>query len=585
MPGLGNPPLSRIQVKMLISKHSFPILLIASGTFAAAQELVAPEAIPFPMESVMVTQPGVLEFELDAALLDLLTTLEDVTLLGTLLPSGQTVDLNLRRLDFDPTTVGVQVDGAPSIFDPKDLTLWKGDVVGLRGSHVFLALSSHGTYGWINDGLEYTHISAMPGVNGSWASARGRMYSSRALAASGTQSGPLNCAIDELQGGPSGPFISSGAIGDPMPGAAPILELKMAVETDFQLYKKWSNLQAEETYVMALLGAVSDRYQQQIEVKITFPYVQFWNKVNDPWTSQDSGGGSVDLLYEFRDAWAGKIPAGAKLAHFLSGANLGGGVAWLGVLCNSSYGFAVSGNINGGVTFPVTQGSNTWDFFVMAHETGHNVGSPHTQDWCPPLDLCVSNCTGQTQCTNQGTNMSYCHLCGGGMNNITTFFHPTAVTLMRNAAVNSCLPVHDPGTPVVLFADDFESGNLISGGWTVRRTKVRTGAAHLSTFGARIRQKGKITRTIDTTGHTKIVLQYWRKTKNYDATEKLLIRWFDGAKWRTLERTTANSWGVLTYDLPVGAENNPNFAIRFKSKADLGNERGDVDSIVVTGSL
>jgi len=570
---------------MLISKHSFPILLIASGTFAAAQELVAPEAIPFPMESVVVTQPGVLEFELDAALLDLLTTLEDVTLLGTLLPSGQTVDLNLRRLDFDPTTVGVQVDGAPSIFDPKDLTLWKGDVVGMRDSHVFLALSSHGTYGWIFDGHEYTHISAMAGANGSWASARGRMFSGRALAMVGTQSGPPGCASDEVRGGPAGPFIVRDDIGDPMPGAAPILELKMAVETDFQLYKIWNNLQAEETYVMALMGAVSDRYLEQIEIKVTFPYMQFWTTVNDPWNSQDGGGSCTDILYEFRAAWAGNIPAGGKLAHFLSGSGCGGGVAYLDVICNSSYGFAVSGNISGGVDFPVTQGSNTWDFFVVAHESGHNVGSPHTQDYCPPLDKCVANCTGQIQCTNQGTNMSYCHTCSGGMNNITTYFHPTGVDLMRNEANNSCIPVYDPGTPVTLFADDFESGDFTSGGWIAKRADVRPAAAHLSNFGARIRKKGKIQRTIDTTGYSKIVLRYWRKTKNYDAKEKLLVRWYDGSKWRTLENTQATDWGVLTYNLPAGAENNPNFAIRFKSKADEGKERSDVDSVLVTGSL
>lgn len=570
---------------MRISRSSLPFLLVASGSFAAAQELPTPEAIPFPMESVTVTQTGVLEFQLDVALLDVLTTLEEVTLLGTLLPSGQTVDLNLRRLDFDPTSVGVHVDGMPSTFDPMDLTLWKGDVVGMPGSHVSLALSSHGTYGWINDGVEYTHISSMPGANGSWASARGRMYSSRALSAAGTQSGPPGCASDELRGGPAGPFIMRDDPGGPMPGAAPILELKMAIETDFQLYKIWNNLQAEQTYVIALLGAVSDRYLQQVELKVTYPYVQFYTGINDPWNSQDNGGSCLDILSEFRGAWAGKIPANANLAHFLSGSGCGGGVAYLGVICNSSFGFAVSGNINGGVTFPVTQGSNTWDYFVVAHESGHNVGSPHTQDYCPPLDKCVSNCTGQTQCTNQGTNMSYCHTCNGGMNNITTFYHPTAVILMRGEAEGSCLPVYDPGTPVVLFSDDFESGSFAAGGWIHKRARVLSQAAHTSNFGARIRKKGKIERTIDTTGYTKIVLQYWRRTKNYDAKEKLLIRWYDGAKWRTLENTQSVGWGVLTYNLPVGAENNPNFAIRLKSRADSGKERGDVDDIVVTGSL
>jgi hypothetical protein len=145
------------------------------------------------------------------------------------------------------------------------------------------------------------------------------------------------------------------------------------------------------------------------------------------------------VLTEFRDAWAGNIPAGAALGHMLSGASLGCGVAWLDVLCNQQYGFSLSCCLNGGLTFPVSQGNNTWDFFVVAHELGHNFGSPHTHDYCPPLDHCAANCDGTTQCTNQGTNMSYCHGCAGGMNNITTYFHPTVVGVMRTEAEASCL--------------------------------------------------------------------------------------------------------------------------------------------------
>ena len=80
--GEGSQPF-RNQVTMLRSKYSLPVILLASGTFATAQELEAPEAIPFPMESVTVTQPGVLEFQLDLPLLEVLTTLEEVMLLGT----------------------------------------------------------------------------------------------------------------------------------------------------------------------------------------------------------------------------------------------------------------------------------------------------------------------------------------------------------------------------------------------------------------------------------------------------------------------------------------------------------------------
>jgi len=92
--------------------------------------------------------------------------------------------------------------------------------------------------------------------------------------------------------------------------------------------------------------------------------------------------------------------------------------------------------------FPVQQGPLTWDFFVFAHETGHNFGSPHTHDFCPPLDQCAAPgpCHTNQICTDQGTNMSYCHGCPGGMNNITTYFHPVVAALMRERAKSSCLP-------------------------------------------------------------------------------------------------------------------------------------------------
>mgnify|MGYP002526217732 CR=1 FL=1 len=276
------------------------------------------------------------------------------------------------------------------------------------------------------------------------------------------------------------------------------------------------------------------------------------------------------------------------MAHFLSGANLGGGVAWLGVLCNTTYGFAVSGNINGGTSFPVTQGSNTWDFFVMAHETGHNFGTLHTHDgYCPPLDECATNCNGNIQCTNQGTNMSYCHGCNGGMNNITTYFHPTVVGVMRAFADSSCIPDLGSGTPIVLFADDFESGHLGAGGWKTsnKKAQVVTGAKHEGQYGVRIRSRRWIEKTLDTTGYKNINVSLWRKTKNYDPGEHLRLRWHNGHNWHTLEDATNPGWGSLSFALDHSANNNPHLRLRFRSVASQGNERGHLDEIVVTGEF
>jgi len=530
----------------------------------------------------------VLELAQDAGLLAELAELQSVTLVGVPLPVGSTLTLKLKRLEFDPRTVGVHVDGARASYDPGDLSLWEGEVLGAEGSHVYLAFSSHGSYGWIHDGVDYTHVSSFAAADNDWSKARMRMYSSRALAAAPGTGGP-ECQLDTLRGGPLGSRVTNPAtIGPPTYGAATKLECKMAVETDYQLFKLWNDLTAEQNYVMALIGSVSNRFEQQAEVRITYPYVQFYTNAHDPWTSQDTGGGAGDLLGEFQAAWAGQIPAGAHVAHFLSGAGLGGGVAWVGVLCNTTYGFAVSGNINGGTSFPVTQGSNTWDFFVMAHETGHNFGTLHTHDgYCPPLDECATNCNGNIQCTNQGTNMSYCHGCNGGMNNITTYFHPTVVGVMRAFADGSCIPDLGSGTPIVLFADDFESGDLSAGGWKTsnKKAQVVTGAKHEGQYGVRIRSKRWIEKTLNTTGYKNINVSLWRKTKNYDPGERLRLRWHDGNKWHTLEDATNPGWGTLSFDLVHTADNSPNLRLRFRSVASQGNERGDLDEIVVTGEF
>ena len=558
-------------------------LRLATLLLLAAPAL-AQTPLPFPAVVTSAPQDGVLELEQDHVLIDALFAQSgEVLLQGVPLPHGHVVDLALRRIDFDPAEVGIHVDGRRTSHDAGNLSLWKGGLVGVEGTTAFLAFSSRGSYGWIHDGVDVSHVSARRGADGGWSRADMRAYTNAALHDAGPSRGP-GCLLDQVDRGPTNQAISIDGQTS-YAGGATVLECKMAVETDFQLFQLWLDLDAEINYVLALIGAVSDRFLEQVDVKITYPYVQFYTTQNDPWSTQDNGGGSGDLLGEFQAAWAGNLPAGAHLAHFLSGAGLGGGVAWVNVLCNTTYGFAVSGNINGGVSFPVSQGGNTWDFFVMAHESGHNFGTLHTHDYCPPLDECADNCNGQTNCTNQGTNMSYCHGCGGGMNNITTYFHPTVVGVMRAASEGSCLPDLGSDTPSVIFSDDFESGGLSAGGWTLsnKPAKVKTDAARYGTYGVRIRRKCWIEKSVNASGFTNVAVELWRKTKNYDSGERLRIRIHDGSQWHTLEEATNPGWGRLRFELGAWANNNPNLRLRLRSTGNEGKERGDVDEVVITG--
>lgn len=442
-------------------------LAFAAPLAVLASNVLALDVTSFPLDLRAVDE-GVLEFEQSPTALAALAGFEHIVMQAVPSPDGAPVDLELKRIRFDFSSVGVFVDGKESCFQPGDMTLWSGKLRGVESSDVQLCFASRGTYGWIFDGVDYTHITSTPGKDGTWNLARVRMIDDRIMRRGGNRGLPSTCMVDQIGPTPGhGGSIQSDARGPRSLGAATKLELMLAIETDWQLFQRWNDLHAEQTYVMALLAAKSARFSAQVDIAVTYPYVQFYTTSNDPWTTQDGGGGAVDLLYEFQAAWKFAIPADAHLAHFLSGASLGGGVAWLDVLCNPEWGFSVSGNINGGVTFPVTPGSNTWDFYVFAHETGHNVGTLHTHDYCPPLDECAppgsfGECQNQQVCISHGTIMSYCHLCQGGTSNITTFFHPTVVNYMRNEAENSCLRTCDLKVALSDYPASVEGGDTLS---------------------------------------------------------------------------------------------------------------------------
>lgn len=135
-----------------------------------------------------------------------------------------------------------------------------------------------------------------------------------------------------------------------------------------------------------------------------------------------------------------------------------GGRAYVltGGICNRTFAYGYSnvrGNYNAVPTY-------SWDVEVITHETGHNMGSRHTQScsWntgangtCGAIDDCVSveatsGCTtcSATTLTNptppagfKGTIMSYCHLRSGIGINFTNGFGPLPGAAIRTNISNS----------------------------------------------------------------------------------------------------------------------------------------------------
>jgi hypothetical protein len=202
----------------------------------------------------------------------------------------------------------------------------------------------------------------------------------------------------------------------------------IAVETDYELYAKFNSTANLTKYVGDLFTFVSAVYQRDVLVTLQVNYLSIWTTAADPWNATS---GTSAALSEFLTYWnSNRTTVPRSTAHMLSGKGLGGGIAYLNALC-SGFGYGVSASLSGVAPTNIT--FTYWDFMVVAHELGHNFGSPHTHCYSPPVDQCwsgESGCyTGPTSVPpEKGTIMSYCHQLAGGYSNIKMLLGVTGET-------------------------------------------------------------------------------------------------------------------------------------------------------------
>jgi len=147
----------------------------------------------------------------------------------------------------------------------------------------------------------------------------------------------------------------------------------------------------------------------------------------------------------------------------------------------------------------------------------------------------------------------------------------------------------EPGTgPQTLFFDDFESGDFAAGGWTVgsRDASVSSEGAYNGVFGAELDKATWISKALSTVGYTNIHVRFWCRTDRLDAGEYLYCEWSDdgGQTWYVLGSIQSTSWVQQDFTCPVGAENNANFQIRFRTNANAKTEKGLVDDVEIVGT-
>ncbi len=330
--------------------------------------------------------------------------------------------LELKSVDMGQVASQVviaQARGESTVVPPRALVL-TGGVEGDDKSFAFLALSAAGNFGCVETQGRTWIISSGP---------YGAGLPTLAYELDALPEGAINwsnwvCETLDPEEFPQASAFAEGGV-----ASTPCREFRLAFETDHEFLQFFGgDIEAATGYVQTIVAALNTIYSRDLNARISSSFLRLWVDPADPWTATSAAG----QLYEFRNSWIASMGYVQRdTAQFLSGRALGGGIAYLNGLCNTN-GYAVSSNLNGFFPYPLLNNSSqNWDIFVVAHELGHNLGAPHTHAYSPALDGCGAS---PPDCSvgfaKQGTIMSYCHLCGGGMQNIRLEFHPGNIETM-----------------------------------------------------------------------------------------------------------------------------------------------------------
>ncbi|HET9227126.1 MAG TPA: M12 family metallo-peptidase, partial [Thermoanaerobaculia bacterium] len=276
----------------------------------------------------------------------------------------------------------------------------------------------------------------------------------------------------------------------------------IAVDTDNELLsiKFGNNTTTATNYIASLIASMTVIYERDALIRLVQGQTVLRPSTTaDPYTQATSGNASGAKLQEFSNIWNTTYSTVPRaLAMMLSGKQPGGGasgIAWLTSLCSKYYGTSFSQVYTTGTT------PSSGDILVVAHELGHNFGSPHTHCYSTPIDNCYnaeSGCfAGTKSCPASttingvtsvtGTLMSYCHLSGLSGCSSKTVFHPRTISeklgpAIQNA-VNSCIFPASTQLPAPTIATISPKSGSTAGGTTVTITGTGFQAGATVTFG------------------------------------------------------------------------------------------------------
>ncbi len=147
----------------------------------------------------------------------------------------------------------------------------------------------------------------------------------------------------------------------------------------------------------------------------------------------------------------------------------------------------------------------------------------------------------------------------------------------------------------VIWSEDFESGGFTAWSqadpaWTVVNSAL---SAHSGLRGADVKgntapDDDLLRVVIPTTGYQQLELSYWFKIRDgLEAADRVAVEWTaDGLLWQPLASYTAlptGDWQLASLVLPLGANNNPLFSLRFVAGLGTTGDRFNVDDVSLVG--
>lgn len=368
--------------------------------------------------------------------------------------SAEALELERFRVFAPEARITVYGDDGETVLPPPDHAWFRGRVAGDAASLAVLSVREDGEVrGVVQRGGDMWVLGGEGRVD-----PRGpRSLAARQAAAAPPEGESFTCGQEELGPPPGLDLPGLGATSASAALTTTPYTVRVAVETDWEYYLKFGNVTDATAYVGDVFAYASAIYDAEIHTDLQVVDLKLRTSSSDPWSQTSTTCGLLEFGRYWNDNYSG---VSRTIAHFMSGKGNGGGVAWVGALCNGPFnwdasgcpgltpavdnyggGYGYSGDIDG--NFDIDNPTTLWDWIVVAHEIGHNFNSPHTHCYngiggsSEPVDKCYGIQAGcysgaaSLPCGSPGagcaTIMSYCHFLSGGLGNIAPTFgtgHP-----------------------------------------------------------------------------------------------------------------------------------------------------------------